>query len=144
MPPANAVAAFRDLLSQSPALMKSIPSLVGKGLVCHCAAGTPCHADALLVQIEAFRLNVSQMPRPLRPGLSEPIVQTLYSFQWPESRRPLTPGKGLCIGLSMGKEGPFLRTPPEHLREIPRLLALLASDFFCPRPPFAFTSVQLN
>ena len=50
----------------------------------------------------------------------------------------------MCTRLSMGKSGAFLRRPPLHLVEVPRLMGLIVDDVPCPRAPFFFSSIQLN
>eukprot|EP00972_Heterocapsa_arctica_P044871 6621614-Heterocapsa_arctica.AAC.1 len=45
---AGAVKAFENHLRSSEHLMKLIPSLADSVLVCHCQAGQPCHADAII------------------------------------------------------------------------------------------------
>ena len=56
-----AVAGFESDLRSSDTLLRALPSLSGKGLVCHCPAGAPCHADALVkVYREHFEIAESE------------------------------------------------------------------------------------
>ena len=64
----EAVGRFREMVLQSSRLMRQLPFLAGKVLVCHCAEGEECHADAL---IELFRENVNQPAETIYVGQSE-------------------------------------------------------------------------
>ena len=46
------ISLFRDHLGRSPGLIKEIPSLAGKQLVCHCKSGEECHCDVLIEEFE--------------------------------------------------------------------------------------------
>ena len=45
---------FRSHLSASPALLRLLPDLAGKRLICHCASGVACHADVLIEHFNKF------------------------------------------------------------------------------------------
>ena len=44
----NAIRMFGQYLDRNAELIRQIPSLTGKRLVCHCAPTQSCHADALI------------------------------------------------------------------------------------------------
>ncbi|CAK0900960.1 unnamed protein product [Prorocentrum cordatum] len=81
---------YRRFLLQQPGLLRQLPTLRGKILVCHCDADVPCHADVLLelleqgnhsdgqiVQFQAF-FGLKTASRKRKVG--EPV-------RWPDSKR---------------------------------------------------------
>ncbi|CAK0850514.1 unnamed protein product, partial [Prorocentrum cordatum] len=81
---------YRRFLLQQPGLLRQLPTLRGKILVCHCDADVPCHADVLLElleqgnhsdgQIVQFQVFFGLKTASRKRKVGEPV-------RWPDSTR---------------------------------------------------------
>ena len=77
----------------------------------------------LVEQAEALRFHALQRTRPVRREALAQLASTVASIEWPLQRREATQGPGMCVGVSMGRSGPFIREPPAAALKVVSLVA---------------------
>ena len=80
----NAIHLFEQNLDNSPELIKLVPSLSGKRLVCHCSKGQSCHGDILVKKFvelfpDAYDRNAPEQRPPTSSELN--LLATLRQEQ---------------------------------------------------------------
>ena len=70
----NAIQLFEQHLDTTPDLVRQVPSLSGKRLICHCSKGQQCHADILIRKfVELFPSAYDRSATEQRPPTSSEL-----------------------------------------------------------------------
>ena len=102
--PEEAVRRYEEYVRASPELVKRLPELSGKVLVCHCRTDAPCHRSVLLALFE------EKVRRPVEDGLvyigQSHLRRRYRRTQWASPYRVGVAGKADFCVLAYSRDAP--------------------------------------
>ena len=140
----DSIAKFQRYFASNTVLRNMVGSLANCTLYCGCASESPCHADVLISQFSSVSSQSIQTESWQVPQHWCTVLDAMVrSEAWPPQRRSHVEGKGACLGLSFGQNGPIVAEGPPSWQTLCQA-ALSIVCHTCHDTSLRFTSLQVN